>query len=135
MPATYPALEYFDGNGRVWSLHLDTLALRPIAVSSAYRVWPTTNCSGPAYYTMNNDGPVISPRLTFTAQGHPETRVRNDDAQVVQIAICSSDGGGTCEVTQPCPWNHRAVLESQTTVVTAPVVAAVRPLRPVFVAP
>ncbi len=123
-------LSYGDSSGNIWSLDQDSLMPSPMSPERMYRTFTSTDCSGTAYYASNTGGTFIPPRVTFTVQGHAGVRVRNDDAAVATVGICSSDSSGSCQPTQPCPWNTKVILESQTTLVTPPTVNIAVPIRP-----
>lgn len=128
------SLRYGDTNGDVWILDPDTLETRPTAAERMYQSYATIDCSGPVMYSSNTGGTFLPPRFTFTVQGVPNVvRVRNDDAIVVETGVCSSlASNGTCQATQPCPWITYTIAEASTTIVSAPNISLVRPLRPVL---
>lgn len=123
---------YSDANGEIWLLDPDSLALAPAAPSRMYRTFTSMDCSGTAYYSQNIAGTFIPPRVTFTVQGHPGVYVRNDNATAPVVGVCSSDSSGSCQLTSPCPWNTKSILETQATTVATPTVNAVAPIHPVI---
>ena len=110
---------YFDVNGNLWAVNVETLALTPAVTNLGA---PTTCSAGTVYnlcsgavYPQGTGARLISPRVTFRASGNAEIRVRKDT---------STFPGGDCDPS--C-----AILVSDTTVVSAPTLIATAPLHPV----
>lgn len=124
---------YVDSSGDIWAVENDTLAASAVARQLMYRVFASTDCSGPAYYSPSIGGNFIPPRVTFEVRGKTGARVRKDLAMLGHPGFCSADTGTGCQLTQPCPDSAAAILESDTIAVTPPTITAVLPLHPVFV--
>lgn len=123
-----PAI-YVDPSGAVWVVDRETLAVDSYLGYVGLLVYTTSDCSGPAYDAAVN-GP---PRLTYQDTSGA-FRIRNDDADYVQIhALSAMNGGTTCD---PSDRGTMGVIPvANTTVVTPPVIDAAPPLHPVWTAP
>jgi hypothetical protein len=112
---TYLA-SYYDTNGNVWNIDVETLEVTPIATATS------ASCSAgavlevcmPALVPGGTGSRLVPPRITFTING-TGVRVRDDTAP---------PAGGDCDAC--------AILSVDTSAVTAPTLTATPPLHPIL---
>lgn len=127
---------YFDSNGFMWCIETEGLTLS--AVAAAQKEYTTSDCSGPVYDVYG--GMLPAPRFTYWLYVDPangdqvEYRVRNDNAPIQTVAICSVNFFDGCNASDPC-MQYAAVPETSTTLASMPTVAATPPLHPVWTPP
>jgi hypothetical protein len=112
---TYLA-SYYDANGNIWNIDVETLALTPVATATS------ATCSAGAVFEVcmaalvpgGSGERLVAPRITFKIND-TDVRVRDDTAP---------PAGGDCDAC--------AILKVDTSAVTVPTLSATPPLHPII---
>lgn len=115
-----PGLNYFDPDGHIWKIDPETLEVDVSAIGR--KVHASANCSGSVFYEIG------LPRVATQVinQVTVEFRVRLDATTAQNISPRSFLNSGNCVSD---PGTSRALAETDTVVVSKPVVAGTGPLH------
>lgn len=130
--ASTVSIIYFDSNDFTWEMDAESAAIFPLfsdrRTERRTRLFESNDCSGEAFYVAT----TLVAGTTFAIIGEQTIRARNFDSHPTARNLCSfMQDSGAC-TPQPACVTVQGIVESETTIVTLPVLNLSPPLHMVY---